>query len=73
MSKIIIVIQNITQQQYPNIKQLFEENYSTKGISRGYGLYNVKQILSHYPTIDLNTYIENGWFIQELVIKRGIR
>ena len=70
LEEIVIVIQNKTQQQYPDIKQLFEENYSTKGITRGYGLYTVKQILSHYPTIDLNTYIENGWFIQEMVIKR---
>lgn len=68
--EIVIVIQNVTQQQFPNIKQLFEENYSTKGISRGHGLFNVKQILSQYPTIDLNTYLENGWFIQEMVIKR---
>ncbi|MGE8203634.1 sensor histidine kinase [Heyndrickxia sp. NPDC080065] len=67
---LIIVIKNKTNQQYPNIKQLFKENYSTKGDKRGYGLYNVKQLLSRYPTVSLNTYIENEWFIQEMVVKR---
>lgn len=67
---LVIVIQNKTNQQFPNIKQLFEENYSTKGDSRGYGLYMVNRLLSRNPAVDLDTYMENEWFIQEIVIKK---
>ncbi|WP_413361929.1 sensor histidine kinase [Lysinibacillus sp. 3P01SB] len=67
---VLIVINNTLKQPFPDMSRLFEESYSTKENSRGSGLYNVKQILSKYPAITLNTYLENEWFIQELLIER---
>lgn len=67
---VLIVINNTLKQPFPDMSRLFEESYSTKEDSRGSGLYNVKQILSKYPAITLNTYLENEWFIQELLIER---
>ena len=70
VNELVIVIQNTTIGQYVDIKQLFDENFSTKGENRGFGLHNVKQLLERYPNILLNTYLEQGCFIQEMVIER---
>ncbi|WP_431028840.1 sensor histidine kinase [Lysinibacillus sp. LZ02] len=70
--ELIIIIRNTTSQHYMDMKQLFDENYSTKGENRGLGLYNVKQLLAGYPTTVLNTYIEADCFIQEMVIEREV-
>lgn len=69
---VLIVIRNSHEQPYPEMNRLFEEGYSTKGTSRGNGLFNVKQLLSKYPAAALHTYVEDRWFIQELLIERGI-
>ncbi|WP_042470513.1 sensor histidine kinase [Bacillus ndiopicus] len=67
----LIVIRNTTVQSYVNLTKLFEENYSTKRNNQGLGLYNVQQLLKQYPNITLNTYVEDEWFVQELLIERG--
>lgn len=67
---LVIVIRNTTNEQYLDINQLFEERYSIKGPTRGHGLFIVKQLLVHHPTITLNTYLENEWFTQEMIIER---
>ncbi|KYG90096.1 hypothetical protein A0U40_07595 [[Bacillus] sp. KCTC 13219] len=66
----IIILRNTTTQNYIDIKKLFEENYSTKRKNRGIGLYNIKQLLNHYPNVTLNTYVEEDWFVQEMLIER---
>lgn len=58
----------------PNLKQLDEKGYSTKGEGRGIGLYEASRILSRYPSITHTTILENDAFIQEIAIpikKRG--
>lgn len=67
-NKVVIVIENKTTMDSVNIKQLFEENYSTKGENRGFGLFNVRKIVSNYANVTLNSRIENHWFIHEIII-----
>jgi two-component system, LytTR family, sensor histidine kinase AgrC len=69
---LLAVIRNTINYPYPDMSRLFEESYSTKANSRGFGLYNVKQLLTKYPAITLNTYVENEWFIQEMLIERSV-
>nr|WP_106782503.1 GHKL domain-containing protein [Lysinibacillus timonensis] len=67
-NSIMIVIENMTENSSINIDELFKESYSTKGEGRGIGLSTVKEILKYYPNVHLDTHIENGWFIQEVII-----
>lgn len=66
----LLIIRNTTNQNYSDITDIFKENYSTKSNNQGLGLYNVQQLLRHYPNITLNTYVEDGWFVQEMMIER---
>lgn len=67
---LLLVIRNSIQQPYPDMRRLFEQGYSTKDAAGGDGLFNVKQLLARYPAIMLHTYLENEWFIQEMLIER---
>lgn len=52
-----------------NINNIYKKGYSSKGESRGIGLYNVKEILNKKcPNVILNTHIEKNIFIQDLYI-----
>lgn len=53
-----------------DVKAVSDKGYSTKGPSRGYGLFITKQILSRYTNVLHNTFAEEGIFTQEIVIKR---
>lgn len=66
---VLIIIENQTNNTSMNIKQLFDENYSTKGKNRGIGLTTVRKVLKTYPNITMNTRIEDGWFVQEMEIQ----
>lgn len=68
-TEIIIVFENRIMEDNLVISRLFQEHYSTKGNERGLGLSNVKAILSNYPNVSLNTYIENHWFVHEVIIE----
>ncbi|WP_242846654.1 sensor histidine kinase [Clostridium sp. K25] len=66
-----IIILNSYNNNNISLNSIFKKGYSSKGINRGIGLYNVRSILDEkYPnnTI-LNTYIKNNSFIQDLYIK----
>lgn len=71
-NSVLMVIKNSHERPYPEMSKLFEEGFSTKGTSRGNGLFNVKQLLTKYPAASLHSYVEDGWFIQELLIERSI-
>lgn len=62
-----IVIGN-TYLYEPNLDLIHRRGYSTKGKNRGLGLFNVKETLSHYPSVQLKTTINNNTFFQELII-----
>jgi two-component system sensor histidine kinase AgrC len=53
---------------YPSLENMFENGWTTKGDGRGTGLFIVKSILKRNKHILLNTLIENGWVIQNLVL-----
>lgn len=50
---------------------LFEKGVSTKGKGRGLGLFKVKQILSKYPHVSLQTISNDNLFLQKLVIPKA--
>lgn len=54
----------------PDIKLICKRGYSTKGENRGYGLYNLKKMLSLYPHAHLKTTVCNDIFYQELIIMK---
>ncbi|MCU9534103.1 GHKL domain-containing protein [Streptococcus sp. CSL10205-OR2] len=64
----ILVIENSTSENKVNTKEIFQYGISTKGSDRGIGLSNVKNILSKYPDISLNTTSSNHTFTQELIM-----
>ncbi|NLM27690.1 MAG: GHKL domain-containing protein [Clostridiaceae bacterium] len=51
----------------PNVNHLFKRGVSTKGKNRGLGLCNVKNILAQYPSVFLQTTVDQNFFFQELV------
>lgn len=55
--------------QKPNMKILFASGYSTKGRSRGLGLPNVREIIKKYENMEINTYLHEYIFVQEVIIK----
>ena len=65
----IMIIANSFPEPLPPISEMFKDGFSTKGDQHGLGLYTVRQIIDHTNTAILNTYIENGSFIQELRIQ----
>lgn len=64
-----VIISN-TYKIKPDLTQIHKRGYSTKGVKRGVGLYNVKQLLSRNPSISLKTSLESNMFFQELIITR---
>lgn len=49
-------------------EKIFKKGYSSKGNGRGYGLNIVKEIVEKHKELTLDTYIENQFFIQDIVI-----
>jgi hypothetical protein len=54
--------------KYLDHSQIFQSGFSTKGEKRGNGLGIAHKIVSSYPNVLLNTFIENHVFTQELII-----
>ena len=48
--------------------KIYDKGYSTKGENRGLGLYNLKSIVDKNPNMNLNTFINEGMFTQDLYI-----
>lgn len=67
----ILVIQNSTDACKINTKNIFQYGISTKGEDRGIGLSNVKQILSKYPKVILDTKSIDYEFTHELKMYEG--
>ncbi|WP_242954827.1 sensor histidine kinase [Clostridium massiliodielmoense] len=66
-----IIILNSYSGTNININSIYKKGYSSKGNTRGIGLYNVKCILDEkYPNVLLNTYTKNDIFIQDIYIRR---
>lgn len=71
-SEILIVIQNSRKNRSIKPEEIFNIGYSTKGINRGIGLNNVKEILEKYDDVILETEIDDERFKQIIRFKRNI-
>ena len=67
----ILVIYNTTADYKIHTKNIFQYGVSSKGEGRGIGLSNVKQILSKYPRVTLETKSINHEFTHELKMHEG--
>ena len=71
-SEILIIIQNSRKNRSIKPEEIFNIGYSTKGINRGIGLNNVKEILEKYDDVILETEIDEERFKQIIRFKRNI-
>lgn len=63
--KFILIVKN-TYKGVIQIKDIWQEGYSTKGEKRGIGLSNYNEILSKYNHITKETKVEEDYFVQIL-------
>ncbi|MGL4848326.1 MAG: GHKL domain-containing protein [Clostridium sp.] len=63
-----IIIENSFKDEGMYLYEMLVEGKSTKGDGRGIGLTIVNEILSKYNNVVLDTKIENGMFIQHIII-----
>ncbi|WP_026887557.1 sensor histidine kinase [Clostridium beijerinckii] len=67
-NSIVILIINSCLKGNPPIYKMFESGFSTKGSNRGLGLSNLKEVISSYKNVTIDTSVENQEFIQNLQI-----
>ena len=65
---VTFVVQNTCRPNIPQLHQLEQAGFSTKGEGRGLGLSNLAEITNSYPEIALWTSIKDGNFIQKLTV-----
>lgn len=65
---LLIAVANSCQPNGPELHQIFEKGFSTKGTGRGLGLSNLREIVSQCAGVTLDTYRKDGQFIQELEV-----
>ncbi len=65
---VLFTISNHFKSKGLNVAELSKIGVSTKGTSRGVGLYNVSEILKKYTNVLLDTSINSDEFIQSLLI-----
>ncbi len=65
---VLIAVANSCQPDGPELHQIFEKGFSTKGTGRGLGLSNLREIVSQCAGVTLDTYRKDGQFIQELEV-----
>nr|WP_317284108.1 GHKL domain-containing protein [uncultured Sellimonas sp.] len=53
----------------PDLVEMFERSYSTKGENRGNGLYWARELIGKHPDMYHETQIKNGNVIQKLEIE----
>lgn len=69
----IFIVKNSRKDQYLDLEEIYQPEFSTKGEGRGFGLNNIKEILDKYEYITLDTEIERFSFTQILTIRREQR
>ena len=63
-----IIIENTFQNKNITLKNIYEKEFTTKKNNSGLGLWEVKKILNNYKNINLETNINENFFVQELEI-----
>jgi two-component system sensor histidine kinase AgrC len=66
-----VVVKNSCRQTEIDTELIFEKGYTTKGGTRGTGLYTVKRMMRDYPYSLLETHCEAGIFSQTLTLREG--
>lgn len=69
-NSLFVIVMNTFYGEFIPIFKLFEQGFSTKGKNRGEGLSSLRQIIESYQNVTLDTRIENGAFIQEILIEQ---
>lgn len=69
VDSIIVMVRNSKTSKDIPIGRLFEAGFSTKGSNQGMGLFNVKEILSAYNYVDIDTEILDDSFTQMIRIR----
>lgn len=64
--KLNITVGNTFRNERINLDDIFKKGYSTKGENRGLGLYILKSIVDKNHNMTLNTFTNEGMFIQDL-------
>lgn len=67
----ILIIENSTAEEKLATSQLFTKGHSSKGMGRGIGLANVRQILTKYPQVSLETQSYKHRFSQVLQFRES--
>ena len=64
----IVIVQNSYLDKNINIDEIFQKGVTTKNNHTGFGLWEVKKILSKNPNLNLYTDKDNSFFTQQLEI-----
>lgn len=67
-NSITIVISNTFKDSNIPIHKMYKKGFSTKGANRGIGLNNVREILKESQNINMDTFIDKGYFNQVIDI-----
>lgn len=66
---VTFIINNSCSENTPSVHEIYQEKFSTKGVERGLGLCNVREIISqNYNNVLLSTNVLKCIFKQELII-----
>lgn len=65
------MVKNSIDAPPPSWGEIYEKNYSTKGMGRGLGLYSIKRITNQHPNSTLSTAVEEQVFEQKLIMKKN--
>lgn len=68
-SEKVFIISNSVKSDRVDTKAIYQYGKSSKGVNRGIGLANVKDILDNYPNASLMTTSQNYEFCQMLTVK----
>jgi two-component system sensor histidine kinase AgrC len=64
---ILLVFVNTCPNQ-PPMSRIFDKGFSTKGEGRGMGMFILRQTVDKYKNVSLGTSVEDGNFIQQLIV-----
>ncbi|GAC44727.1 hypothetical protein PLO_0199 [Pediococcus acidilactici NGRI 0510Q] len=63
----ILIRNSLKKASKTNLREIFQEGYTTKGNHEGIGLSSLRDITAKEDHLEVMTSIENGYFLQEIV------
>lgn len=67
---LVVAVENTCQEDLPPLFELLKSGVSTKGEGRGLGLGLLLELASQHPNVAVRTNIEDGRFMQHIIINR---